>query len=386
MKGLAVASISLALVVFAATSAYRHYSARPLPPAKPSPRQQAAPGPQARAVIALDTSPPTPTPQLILPGEALVSFPKPNNDINAIVAAPGVPRIVVLTGNGEEDSYSLKINLVDLQTKVPNVTEIVTGANAVDFSIPVWSADSKQVYYEFDDERSHGIYTFDLATGKSSRLTAHSTGGLALSPDNTLLAFWDYSAGDTLTVYSIRKKEVVRQWGGQTHSADDLVVKEMAFALDGKSLLAATFENGRAPVKEFNLENGDVRTISESAFDGPVLTPSAIYFIEADEYKEGTIPQRRLVTLSGTGTQPELAMANFQYSRIQPAGDPRWIAASGSQGTLLYDTQTRSGRTAGPDCLHAAMLSDGRAIYGINGALVEDAKVCGTPAPGAAAF
>jgi hypothetical protein len=325
----------------------------------------------------------------VLPEGNLVSFSKSNNDINAIIAAPGDQLILVLTGNGEngeDDSYSLKISLVDLHTKVPKVTEIASGSNAVDFSIPVWSPDSKHVYYEFDDERSHGIYDFDLTTGKSTRLIGRPTVGLAISPDNTLLAFWDYSLGDVLTVYSISNKEVFRRWEHQAHTASEFFLKEMAFAPDGKSLLVATSGARRWPLKEFNLETSEVRTVAEDTRFGPVLTANGVYFVEADAHREGAAPQNRLMTLDRTGAQPELVTPNFPYASLQSAGDPRWIAASGPQGTLLYDTQTRSGRTAGHDCLHAAMLSDGRAIYGISGALVEDAKVCGTPAPGPAAF
>ncbi len=384
MKQLGIVSIALVLLLATAIAAYEHYSVQQLPPAKPSPK------PQPRAVIAVDTTVPSPSPQ-VSPEGALASFPGPNNDINAIIAAPGDQRILVLTGNGENEAYSLKINLVDLHTKVPKTTEIVTGSNAVDFTTPVWSADSKQIYYNFDNEGCErgvcGIYALDLPTAKSRRLINRPTVGLAVSPAGRLLAFWDYSLGDVLTVYSIPKKEVVRRWEGQTHSAGEFFLEEMAFAIDGKSLLAVTSEERRVPLKEFNLETGDIRIVSENAPGGPVLTPSGIYFVEADEYREGTSLKARLMTLVRTGGQPERMIANFPYSSIQTAGDPRWIAASlGSQATLLCDTQTRSGRTAGPNCLHAVMLSDGRVIYGINGSLVEDAKVCGTPAPETVAF
>lgn len=380
MKGLAIASITLILLVAAATAAYQHYSVRPLPAAKPSPRQQPL------GKIAVEAAPPTPSPQQLLPDQALVSFPKPNNDINAIIPAPGDQFILVLTGNGEEESYSLKINLVDLHTQVPKVAVIVAGSNAVDFTTPVWSADSKHIYYEFDNgcyfgRGSCGIYDFDLATAKSRRLIDRSTVGLAISPDSQLLAFWDYTLGNVLTVYSIPKKEVFRRWEDQPHSAGEFFWREMAFAPDGKSLLATTSEERRAPLKEFNLETGDVRTVSQNAPSGPVLTSRGVYFVEADEYKQGVAQQHRLMALVGTGAQPELVLTNFPFSILQPAGDRRWIAAWGEQGTLLYDTLARSGRTAGPSCWQAAMLSDGRAVYGLNGGLVEDVNLCGTPAP-----
>ncbi len=391
MKGLAIASLTIVLLVAVATATYQHYSVRPLPAAKPSPRQQVSPSQQLRAVIAADTATPTPSPQLPL-DQALVSFPKPTNDINAIIPAPGEPQALVLTGNGEDDSYSLKINLVDLRTKVPRVTEIVSGSNAEDFTTPVWSADSKQIYYEFDNgcyfgRGSCGIHEFDLATGRSGWLIDRPTVGLAISPDNQFLAFWDYTLGDVLTVYSIPKKQVFRRWEGQAHTAGEFFLKEMVFAPDGKSLLAVTSEAKRWPLKEFNLESGDVRSVSEHTPGGPVVTSQGVYFVEADEYKQDADAHNRLMRLVQTGAQPELVLSNFPYPSIQPAGSPGWIATWGSRGRmLLYDTQARSTRRVGPDCWQAAVLSDGRAVYGLHGSLVEDANLCGTPAAATPAF
>ena len=64
--------------------------------------------------------------------------------------------------------------------------------------------DGEKAYFVFDTEGyghperqyDHGLFAWDHETGKVMQIMNDSIGGLALTVDGSLAAFWDYSAGD----------------------------------------------------------------------------------------------------------------------------------------------------------------------------------------------
>ena len=374
-----VCGIALAASLTAAWISAREHS-QPVAVARPKP----SPAPKALTIVA---APPAAVPSALaqqdLPANALFAVPN-SEHIAAAIAAPEDQRVVVLSSDSNE-TYSLKISLVDLHTTRPKVTEIVTGANAEDFSTPVWSG-NRHLYYEVDDENCNmssrgrcGIYDLDPLTGQSSELLDHSTGGLAVSSDGKFLAFWDYSTGDKLTVFDISQKKTVREWERQTHTADDLVVRDMAFSTDGKSLLARTYEQGKYPLKEFDLQAGRVRTLSPNA-SGPVSAPDGTYFVESQIYSDNGNVTQIWKRVAKTGAEAEQIIGDFPYNSILSSGGrQRWASAFSDKGVFLFDTKTSFAEPLGSQCSLATVIGDGRAIYVTNTTISLDPQICGTP-------
>ena len=349
-----------------------------------------SPTPQARPVAAVAPAPsatPTPAPPEDVPSDAVFSVPS-SGHIAAVIAAPDDQSAVVLSTDTSE-TYSLKLSLLDLHTTKPTVTEIVTGSNAEDFSTPVWGND-RHLYYEVNEEGCTassrgrcGIYDFDPQTGKSVEIVDHVTGGLALSPDGVKLAYWDYTVGDKLTVYDIYQKSLLRQWRGLTHSEDDRAVKQMTFAADGRSVLALTYDGGKTPLKEFNLQSGTIRTLSANA-EAPLSVSDGTYFVESQVNSTTGSLTHRWKRLSQTGSPVEPLNDDFPYNSIfQSGGQRRWASAFSGDGVYLYDTKTAYAEPLGSKCSLASVMSDGQTLYVTNSVISFDSQICGTPLYGA---
>lgn len=374
-----VCGIAVAVSLTAAWISAREHS-QPVAIARPKP----SPAPQARIVVAAAPAPvPSASAQPDLPANVLFAV-SDSERIAAAIAAPEDQRVVVLSSDSDE-TYSLKISLVDLHTTHPKMTEIVTGVNAEDFSTPVWNG-NRHLYYEVEDEKCNmssrgrcGIYDLDPITGQSNELLDHSTGGLAVSSDGKFLAFWDYSTGDKLTVFDIFHKKTVREWERQTHTADDLIVRDMVFSADGKSLLARTYEQGKYPLKEFDLQNGRVRTMSPDS-SGPVSAPDGVYFVESHMPSDNGNVAQIWKRVAQTGAEAEQIIADFPYNSIlSSGGQQRWASAFSDKGAFLFDTKTSFAEPLGNQCSLATVMANGRAIYATNTTISLDPQICGTP-------
>jgi hypothetical protein len=61
-----------------------------------------------------------------------------------------------------------------------------------------------------------GIFALDSQTGKVEQLLGDSTEGLAVSPDGSLLAFWDYTTGDKLDGFQFEDQDNRQDMGGRS--------------------------------------------------------------------------------------------------------------------------------------------------------------------------
>ena len=382
MKRLGIILVLMATVAIgaAATWMLAHEHSQPVSvlKGKPSPASQ----PQPVAVIV--AAPPAAAPASVqndLPPNALFGVPV-SGHIVGVIAAPGDERAIVLSAD-DSQTYSLQISLLDLRTTQPKPVEIVTGSNAEDFSTPVWGGD-RHLYYELDEEGCDassrgrcGLYDLDPVTGKSNEILDHSTSGLALSPDGKLLAFWDYTAGDKLTIYDILQKKIVRQWQGQTHTADDLIMREMSFPIDGTSLLAETYEDGKSPLKEFDIPTGTITTLSPNA-GGLLPFSDGTYFMESQiDPAQGTVTHA-LKRLANSGSPLETIADNSPYNSIfQSGGRLRWASAVNDRGLFLYDLKSSYAQPLGARCSLAVVMADGRTLYASNSLISFDAQICG---------
>jgi len=77
-------------------------------------------------------------------------------------------------------------------------------------------------------------------------------------------------------VYNLKTNQVVREWAGQVHSEDDLVISDLAFAPDGKSLFTVPREN---PVMQYEIASGKMSPFAKNA-QSMVTIGDSLYFLQ----------------------------------------------------------------------------------------------------------
>jgi hypothetical protein len=353
-----------------------------------SPRPVAA----AQAAIVLDKSPSVPVSEPA-PIKGIVPLTHSMNVLE-IVAAPTKNELLVVTAarkdsSGEEyDAYGGVLYFVHPNSAKSEAQEIVAGNNIVSGSSPVWSPDGTVAYHVYDNGTCApigtgicGIFTLDPGTGETRKLLPDSTQGLAISPGGALLAFWDYTTGDKLTILDLKTKTIVQAWAGQVHTADDSVLSDIAFAPDEKSVLALTYAGSEIPLKQFDLQTGKVRTVCHHA-QSLVAAADGVYFLQFEPVSAMPESPRALMKISSSASEPEKVLDNFPYYALSTSGNRRWIVAQGKEkGIAIYDTRDQTTRVAGKNCQAAAVMSDSKVIYAVLGDLNADPAACGPGKP-----
>jgi len=310
-------------------------------------------------------------------------------DVLEMVAAPMKNELLVVaqSGNdssGEPDPYGGVLYHIRLGGTQPEAHEIVSGNNVVSGSAPVWNPGGTLAYFTYDNGTCApmgtgvcGIFTLDPQTGKMEQLLPDSAEGLTISRDGSRLAFWDYTAGNKLTVFDLKTKAVVKAWAGEVHSADDLVVSDIVFAADEKSVFALTYAPREFPLKHFVLDAGQVRTVSLYAHS-LVAAADAVYFLQFDPLSATPNQARPLMKISSSDLGPGKVLEDFPYYPRSTSGNGRWIVAHDwRKGIAIYDTRDQSIRVAGKDCQSAAVMADGKVVYAVRGQLTLDSAACG---------
>jgi hypothetical protein len=343
---------------------------------------------QARAVL------------LPAPAEA----PKPPIAHDAVATISGAQRILFAAASptAEEifvlaqmsnDTYGGAFFVVRLDGAGNKTETVMEGTNAEYSDAPVWSPDGATAYFVFDNgnilppgnETGHGLLVWDRRTGKVNQILKDSIGGLAISADGTLAGFWDYSAGDNLTVYDLKKQQVVRAWAGQTHSADDLVLSDLAFAPDGKSLLARLFVPKEDPVMQYEIASGKITLFAKNV-QSMVTTGDSLYFLQFEPVPF-TNPEhaRRLMKWTPGISEPVPVVEDFRYVSLSASPGSPWLIGGSNggyaDGAAIYDTRTGQIKTAGKSCGSALVTASGKVLYTFGNELVADAAVCSGPLP-----
>lgn len=299
----------------------------------------------------------------------------------------GHSEAAVLTADAGADGHAqATLWLIDGHTAEPRASEIFSGADPEEVASPVWIWSDTALLYQFSAggcvssfQEGCGIYILTIASGKKDKLLDHRTAGLAVSPRWDHVAFWDYTAGDQLTVFDVHKKQIVRVWSNQPHGANDLLAKEMAFSPDGKSLFARTYDRGAFALKEFNIQSGDVKLVAPNVI-GPVSARDGVYFIDRGPSEKGATQQSsRLLRISSSGSDPVEVVSPFPYETLASNSSPFWVVAYGAEsGLVMYDIGSQSGYTVGKGCQFATFLMN-RPHYTLGNKLVGDPKDCGIP-------
>ncbi len=331
------------------------------------------------------------TPKPPIAHEAVATIPEARRILFA-AASPTAEEIVVLA-EMSNDSYGGAFFVVRLDETGNKTEAVMEGTNAAYSDAPVWSLDGKMAYFVFDNgsftppgnETGHGLFAWDRSSGNMAQIVKGSIGGLALSPNGALVGFWDYSAGNKLTVYDLKKKQVVRAWDGQTHSADDLVISDLAFTPDGESLLARLYVPREAPVMQYEVTSGKITLFAKNV-QSMATVGDSIYFLQFEPVPF-TAPEHahHLMKWTPGVAQPVSAVQDFRYLSLSASpGSPWLIGGSNSgyaDGTAIYDTRTGQTQTAGKSCDNAVVTASGKVLYVFGNELVADAAVCSGPPP-----
>lgn len=343
---------------------------------------------EARAALAAGTAEPPKPP---IPHEAVAEIPGILRILSA-VASPTSDDIFVLAQTSQ-DSYGGAFFVVRQADAKATVETVLTGTNAAYSDAPVWSPDGATAYFTFDpgytaageSKSGNGLLAWERATGKVTQVLSHTVGGLAISDDGKLAGFWDYTLGNKLTVYSLERKQVLRSWGGQTHSADDLVIHDVLFTPGGKSLLARLYVPREDPVMEYDVASGKMGPFSEN-IQSMAAAGDTLYFLQF-ALAPGNTPRQphRLAKWKDGALEPVTVLEDFPYFALRGSARSPWLIAGSvlgyATGTAVYETRSAELRTAGKSCASAIVTSSGRILYVFGNELVADPAVCSGPPP-----
>ena len=344
----------------------------------PAPRQQAMQPVQAQARLAVVPGPAENLSEPV-PHQAVVTIPGAEY-IFSVVAAPASNDLFILAET-KDDPYGGTYFLVHPDAPGQRVEEVMSGTNLTDPDAPVWNADGTIAYFVFDDGKeppdpsTRGLYAFDLASGRFTRILADSIGGLAISPDGALLAFWDYSAGDQLTVYNAQRRQVVRRWPGQVHSADDLVIRDLAFTPDGKSVLARIYAKEN-PLMGFEIATGTTSLFAKNV-QSVVDAGNNVYFLQFEPVPFANPEHPHTLMHWAMGAPGPVTVVEDLPGAVQLSGGRRWLVAQkNTGGTAIDDLETGEIKSVGGACDTAVVSSGGEVLYIYGGELISDVADC----------
>lgn len=318
-----------------------------------------------------------------------------SGQILALVASPTKNEILVQSEAGEADddqgdAYGGTLYFVNLSGPQPSAQQIVSRDNVISYSSPVWDAKGSLAYFTYDNGTCApsmgssicGIFTFNTETGKITHLLGDATAGLAISPDGSLLAFWDYTIDNKLAVLNVNTHSIVKSWAGEVHDADEAGIDELAFARDAKSILASTYDGNEIPLKQFDLSSGEVRIISPYGRYS-VVGEDALYFVQFGPAGVNFVRSETLMKISSGNPDPAKVLDLRYGASLEPSGNPRWLVFRDSwNGIQLFDTRTQKIVATAKNCTTAVSMPDGKIVYGTRGQLVYDPAACTGPNPG----
>jgi WD40-like Beta Propeller Repeat len=333
---------------------------------------------------------PAETPKPPIAHEAVVTIPGAQSILRA-AASPTAEEIFVLAQTSR-DTYGGTFFVVRLDGREKQVESVMGAMNLYEPDAPVWSPDGEVAYFTFDTEKydhpestyDYGLFAWDRSSAKTAQIMTDAVGGLALSPDGTLAAFWDYSAGDKLTVFDLKKKQVVRTWQGQVHHEDDLVFSDLAFTPDGKSLLARLYAPVEFAVRRYDIESGKISPFAQDV-QSLMTLGDTLYLLQFVPVPfSATEHPHRLTKWTAGATEPATVLGDFHYERLSGNGNG-WLigetAEGWNRGAAVYDTKTGQIQTAGTSCGSAVVTYSGRILYIFGNEFVADPAVCSGPPP-----
>jgi hypothetical protein len=237
---------------------------------------------------------------------------------------------------------------------------------------PKWTSNGSKLLFV----TTTGIHTMSNKTLETRILRKGSFEGLAISPDDSKLAFWNLAPSKehdyTLVVIDLASNTEVRSWTMPNNYDADQYGFEIAFAADSRSLFARTYDTeGRTPLKKFELISGQVTVVSENC-SGLASSKDAIYFIESGD--QGPV----LRTIRGGDSQPTVAAQVFPYDDLMTSGTGRWLVARElrTRKLALVDSTNNSVHAVAGRCDSLTVLANDEIVYFKGGVIGTSASVC----------
>ena len=200
-----------------------------------------------------------------------------------------------------------------------------------------------------------------------------------------LAAFWDYSTGDKLTVFNVKTRQVVRTWFGLIHSEDDLVLTELAFTPDGKSLLARLYAPVEDAVMQYEIASGKISPFAEDV-QAMVAVGDGVYLLQFKPVPFTNPENPHRLTKWAPGLPALITLEeDFHYFGLTGRNGSPWLVAGSAlgynSGIGLYDMRTGQIQKAGSGCDTAIVTSSGKILYVFGNELIADSSVCNGPSP-----
>lgn len=353
-------------------------------------RQQTAAQPQyeARAVL---IPAPAEKPKEPIPHQIVVTIPGAKR-ISFAVPSPKAEEIFVLA-QMSSDNYSGTFFVVRLDGGENKTDAVMEGTNLTYPDPPAWSPDGQTAYMTFDNggslptdnQSGHGLFTWDRNSGRVTQILGDSIDGLTLSPNGMLAAFWDYSTGDKLTVFNLRTRQVVRTWSGLIHSEDDLVLTDLAFTPDGKSLLARLYAPVEDAVMQYEIASGKSSPFAEDV-QAMLAVGDGVYLLQFKPVPFTNPENPHRLTKWAPGLPAPITLEeDFHYFGLTGRNGSPWLVAGSAlgynSGLGLYDMRTGQIQKAGSSCDTAIVTSSGKILYVFGNELIADSSVCNGPWP-----
>ena len=217
---------------------------------------------------------------------------------------------------------------------------------------------------------SKGI--FRLRSGAAPvRIYPGKSAGVAVSKDGAFLAFWQFSSKtDTLIALRVSDRRVMRQWRRPYHVQTESSGWELAFAPDGKSILARTYdEEDENHLKSFNLRTGAMTTLLDGC-NSIVQSGDAIFVFGGQGEGKG------LYQFSGGELQ--LLMHIEDEDSLTPTAQPGLVVVTDAfkKHLLIYDVDKHDSKEV-DGCSDATVLKGGQQLFFRAGKIFLDPAECG---------
>jgi hypothetical protein len=267
--------------------------------------------------------------------------------------------------------------LLDLDHDPVTVKRLSTSQSQDTNTQPQWTSDGSRLIFVTNT----GIYSTNIETAKSRVLREGAFEGLAISADDSKLAFWNSAPASehsySLVVIDLNSNKEVRSWNTPNFYSADQYGFEIAFAPDGNSLFARTYDTeGTTPLKQFDLASACVRMVSENC-SGLAASKNALYFVDSTGHGSS-------LWRIGNGTsQPKEVLPSFPYDDLMVSGTRRWLVARELRTArlALVDTTKDQIQTITGACDSITVLANDEIVYFREGILGTAASVC-LPPPG----
>ena len=194
--------------------------------------------------------------------------------------------------------------------------------------------------------------------------------GLAISSDGAFLAFWQFSSKiDTLVVLRVSDRRVIRQWKRPYHLKTESSGWELAFAPDGNTILARTYdEEDDNHLKSFNIRTGAITTLLESC-NSIVQSGDRIFVFGGQGDAKGLY--------EFSGDRPQLLLHIEDEDSLTPTANSSVVVITNAfkKHLMIYDAEHNASKEF-DGCSDATVLKSGQQLFFRDGKVLLDASEC----------